>query len=59
MLKIDYLIKREQQELEAALKASNTRVRRLHLEMANAYTSRIEQIKRRDHCSSAHLLEHS
>ena len=45
-LNADYLIKREQQELEAALRASDARVRRPHLDMANAYTSRIDEIKR-------------
>lgn len=48
MLNADYLIRREQQELEAALQASDPRVRRLHLAMANAYTSRIENTKRRE-----------
>lgn len=57
MLNADYLIRREQQELEAALKASNAGVRRLHLAMANAYTSRIEQIRRQDDCPPADLLE--
>jgi chemotaxis response regulator CheB len=44
----DYLIKREQQELEAALTATGVEARRRHLEMAAAYTSRIEQTKRQE-----------
>jgi hypothetical protein len=44
----DYLIKREQQELEAALSASDARARRRHLELADAYTSRIDELKRRE-----------
>jgi hypothetical protein len=42
----EYLIKREQQELEAALRASDARVRQVHLELANAYTFRVNQTKR-------------
>jgi hypothetical protein len=42
----EYLIKREQQELEAALRASDARVRQVHLELANAYTFRLNQTKR-------------
>jgi hypothetical protein len=42
----EYLIKREQQELEAALRASDARVRQIHLELANAYTFRLNQTKR-------------
>lgn len=43
---VDDLIRREQQEIEAASMAKDRRIRRLHLEMANAYTSRINEIKR-------------
>jgi hypothetical protein len=46
MSAIQYFIQREQQELEAALKASDARVRRVHVDMANAYTSQIDEIKR-------------
>jgi predicted nucleic acid-binding protein len=42
----EYLIKREQQELEAALRASDARVRQVHLELADAYTFRVNQTKR-------------
>ena len=48
----DYLIKREQQELEAARRASDVRVRRLHLEMADAYTLRISELKRQERLST-------
>ena len=48
----NYLIMREQQELEAALHSSNLRVRRLHLEMADAYTCRISEINRREQLST-------
>jgi len=42
----EYLIKREQQELEAALRASDARARQVHLELANAYTFRLNETKR-------------
>jgi hypothetical protein len=42
----EYLIKREQQELEAALRTSDARVRQVHLELAAAYTFRLNQTKR-------------
>ena len=44
----DYLIKREQQELEAGLSAADARARQRHLELADAYTSLIDEIKRQD-----------
>lgn len=50
---LEYLIKREQQELKAALKSSDWSVRQLHLEMANAYTFRIEEMKRLERMSPA------
>jgi hypothetical protein len=42
----EYLIKREQQELEAALRARDVRVRQIHLELADAYTFRLNQTRR-------------
>lgn len=42
----EYLIKRKQQELEAALRASDARVRHVHLELADAYAFRLNQTKR-------------
>jgi hypothetical protein len=48
MFDADYLIKREQQELEAARRASDVRARRLHLEMADAYTFRVSELKRQE-----------
>lgn len=53
MLDAEYLIKREQQELEAALQASDPRARRRHLEMANAYTLQIDRIKRHERNSAS------
>jgi len=46
MLEAEYLIKREQQELEAALQASDKRVRQVHLDLADAYTSRVNEAER-------------
>jgi hypothetical protein len=42
----EYLIKREQQELDAALRTADARVRRIHLELASAYTFRLNETKR-------------
>ena len=42
----EFLIKREQQELEAALQASDKRVRQVHLDLADAYTRRADEAKR-------------
>jgi hypothetical protein len=38
-----YLIKREQQELEAALRSTDERVRQVHLELADCYTRRVSK----------------
>jgi hypothetical protein len=46
MFEAEYLIKREQQELDAALRASDLRVRQVHLELADAYTFRLNEAKR-------------
>jgi len=43
---LQYFIQREQQELEAASNATDAIARRLHLEMADGYTSRIDEIGR-------------
>lgn len=48
MFEAQYLIKREQQELEAALRASDARVRQVHLELADAYTFQLKEAKRLD-----------
>lgn len=42
----EYLTKREQRELDAAFKATDQRVRQLHLELADAYTFRLNEAKR-------------
>jgi hypothetical protein len=39
----EYLIKREQQELEAALQSYDKRVRQVHLDLADAYTRRVNE----------------
>jgi hypothetical protein len=44
MSDLDYLIKREQQELEAALQSPDLRTRRLHLQLADLYTRRVTAI---------------
>ena len=42
----EYLIKREQQELEAALQSYDKRVRQVHLDLADAYTRRVNEAQR-------------
>ena len=42
----EYLIERAHQELNAAISAQNLRVRQVHLELADAYTSRLYELKR-------------
>ena len=42
----EYLIRREQQELAAALQAADARVRQIHLDLASAYTSRLSDTER-------------
>ena len=42
----EYLIKREQQELEAALQSADPQVRKRHLDRADAYTSLLSEMRR-------------
>lgn len=56
MFDADYLIKREQQELAAALRAADRRVRQVHLEMADAYTFRISEMKRQERLTTAPVV---
>jgi hypothetical protein len=42
----EYLIARAQQELRAAMRAPDARVRQIHLELADAYSFRLRQMKR-------------
>jgi len=46
MLNAKYLTERAQQELRAAMASADTRVRHVHLELANAYLFRLEESKR-------------
>ena len=46
MLDPEFFAHRAQQELHAAMKASNGRARRLHLEMADAYSAKLREAKR-------------
>ena len=42
----NYLADRAQQELTAAIRTSNPRVRERHLELADAYAFRLRELKR-------------
>lgn len=46
MLDAEYFAVRSQQELRAAIKASDRRVRQVHLELADAYAFRLREAKR-------------
>ena len=48
MSEAEYLILRAQQELSAAMKSSDLRVRKIHLEMADAYSSKVRENGRVD-----------
>ena len=52
----EYLIKREQQELEAALQSNDKRVRQVHLDLADAYTRRVNEAQRLEPECSLPLL---
>jgi hypothetical protein len=46
MLDAEYFAERAQQELRAAMQASDRRVREIHFELANAYAFRLREAKR-------------
>ena len=48
MFDADYLIERAQQELQAAITASDRRVREVHLELADAYSFRVRELRRQE-----------
>ena len=46
MFDAEYLIERAHQELNAAMRSSDVRVRKVHLELADAYAFRLSETKR-------------
>jgi hypothetical protein len=46
MTDAEYLVERAQQELKAAVRTLDQRVRLVHLELADAYTFRIQEMSR-------------
>lgn len=48
MSNAEYLIKREQQELEAALQSADPQVRKRHLDRADTYTFLLSEIRRQE-----------
>jgi hypothetical protein len=46
MLDAGYLTRRAREELEAAMRAPDQRVRRIHLELADAYAFRLSEARR-------------
>jgi len=42
----EYFTAREQQELSAAMRAPDARARNIHLELADAYSFRLREMKR-------------
>jgi hypothetical protein len=49
----DYFILRAQQELSAAMRSSDLRVRQVHLELADAYSFRVRESGRIESRSAA------
>lgn len=52
----DYLVERAHQELNAAMRTSDVRVRNLHLELADAYAFKLREVKRQERRSELALL---
>jgi hypothetical protein len=44
----DYLLERAQEEFKAASRSADSRVRDRHLELADAYAFRLQQLKRQE-----------
>jgi hypothetical protein len=49
----DYLVERARQELNAAMRSSDLRVRDRHLELAGAYAFMLREVKREERQSVA------
>jgi len=52
----DYLTERAHQELNAAMRTTDARVRERHLELADAYAFRLRELKREEQRSELALL---
>ncbi len=52
----EYLIQRAHQELNAAMRASDLRVRQVHLEFADAYSFRLREAQREERRSQIRLV---
>jgi hypothetical protein len=48
MLDADYLFRRAHEELDAAMRSSDPRVRNRHLELADAYAFRLSEVRRQE-----------
>jgi hypothetical protein len=48
MMDADYLTERAHQELNAAMRSSDLRVRNRHLELADAYAFRLREVRRQE-----------
>ena len=53
----DYLIERAQQELNAATRSLDARVRQVHLELADAYAFRLREVRRQEQPSVLHVVD--
>jgi hypothetical protein len=53
------LIARAHQELKAAMRASDLRARRVHLELADAYSFRLRETQREERRSQIRLVRES
>jgi hypothetical protein len=53
----EYLVARAEQELRAAVAASNERVREIHLQLADAYAFRIREMRALERRSEMQVVE--
>ena len=52
----EYLTERAVQELSAAMRSSDARVREIHLELADAYTFKVREMQRQERRSRFMLV---
>ena len=53
----EYLVARAEQELRAAVAASNERAREIHLQLADAYSFRIREMRALERRSEMQIVE--
>ena len=56
MLDADYLFRRAHEELDAAMRSPDPRVRNRHLELADAYAFKLSEVRRQERESKRPFL---